>query len=350
MIGSCRTSDPCLRKWWSEIFFWLQRIFFFRSLSLQCCFLSKLLLNWGVDLIIAWHSSFWSWLKLGHPKPKQRVEFCRLNSQRLSYDEAEIVQNALYAQNIEVPVKALSGKLYVRPLISRIRISGRIETNPMAGEWCGVMILFQTNMGFLMFVDHHKIRSCVKGWTPSLLFKILLATLRHFCTHLQSHRGWEHFLQINDLSCKSKVQEEPAVVCGNGRVDDVFLEIHHYGMNFCSHGYYILKTLEVNDGTWVTDVGILHSLNLARSMRSSEMQCCICKHLRVWWGKMKGSPTLDLFCRLAFDQLQVGRRSNLTFCWLKSGYWKWIHPGKSTFWSQTCRFGSDDFPFQVGDF
>lgn len=35
---------------------------------------------------------------------------------RLSYDEAEMVQNALYAKNIEVPVKALSGKLYVRHL------------------------------------------------------------------------------------------------------------------------------------------------------------------------------------------------------------------------------------------
>lgn len=58
----------------------------------------------------------------------------RLNLPRLSYDEAEIVQNALYAQNIEVPVKALSGKLYVRHLISKTRNSEQKDTNPMAVE------------------------------------------------------------------------------------------------------------------------------------------------------------------------------------------------------------------------
>jgi len=52
----------------------------------------------------------------------------------LSYDEAEIVQNALYAQNIEVPVKALSGKLYVRHLISKTGKSEQKDTNPMAVE------------------------------------------------------------------------------------------------------------------------------------------------------------------------------------------------------------------------
>ena len=35
---------------------------------------------------------------------------------RLNYEAAEMVQNALYAEKIEVPVKALSGKLYVRSL------------------------------------------------------------------------------------------------------------------------------------------------------------------------------------------------------------------------------------------
>ena len=55
----------------------------------------------------------WSW------DIPNRSNILRLNSPRLSYDEAEIVQNALYAQNIEVPVKALSGKLYVRHLISK---------------------------------------------------------------------------------------------------------------------------------------------------------------------------------------------------------------------------------------
>eukprot|EP00434_Breviolum_minutum_P005976 symbB.v1.2.005268.t2/scaffold286.1/size306100/7 len=44
----------------------------------------------------------------------QLPRFAALGGELLSYDEAEIVQNALYAQNIEVPVKALSGKLYVR--------------------------------------------------------------------------------------------------------------------------------------------------------------------------------------------------------------------------------------------
>lgn len=37
-------------------------------------------------------------------------------SLRQTYEEAEAVQNALYTRNIEVPVKALSGKLYVRRL------------------------------------------------------------------------------------------------------------------------------------------------------------------------------------------------------------------------------------------
>ncbi|CAJ1392814.1 unnamed protein product [Effrenium voratum] len=44
----------------------------------------------------------------------QLPELKALPPGRHGYDEAELVQNALYARKIEVPVKALSGKLYVR--------------------------------------------------------------------------------------------------------------------------------------------------------------------------------------------------------------------------------------------
>lgn len=43
----------------------------------------------------------------------QLPEFAALKGE-LNYEAAEMVQNALYAEKIEVPVKALSGKLYVR--------------------------------------------------------------------------------------------------------------------------------------------------------------------------------------------------------------------------------------------
>ncbi|CAK9076072.1 Putative L-cysteine desulfhydrase 1 (OsL-CDes1) (L-CDes1) [Durusdinium trenchii] len=43
-------------------------------------------------------------------------DFAAQTGERLTYEEAEAVQNALYTRNIEVPVKALSGKLYVRRL------------------------------------------------------------------------------------------------------------------------------------------------------------------------------------------------------------------------------------------
>ena len=42
------------------------------------------------------------------------VELPSLLPPPLGYEEAERVQNALYLQGIEVPVKALNGRLYVR--------------------------------------------------------------------------------------------------------------------------------------------------------------------------------------------------------------------------------------------
>ena len=46
-------------------FFLLQRFFFFHSLSLEHCFVSKLLLNWGVDLTIAMALKFLMLLEVG---------------------------------------------------------------------------------------------------------------------------------------------------------------------------------------------------------------------------------------------------------------------------------------------
>ena len=98
------------------------------------------------------------------------------------------------------------------------------------------------------------------------------------------------FWQINDLSCKSK----PAVVCWKGKGGWCTLRDSRLWDKFLVHLWrlYALRTFEVNDGTWLM-LETLHSLNLARSMRFSEMQCCICKNLRVWFRKVKGSPKLD---------------------------------------------------------
>lgn len=137
--------------------------------------------NWGVD----WPQRGISVFDFGGTwdKPK-RSNGVRLNLSRLSYDEAEIVQNALYAQNIEVPVKALSGKLYVRPLIAKIetiRTKGHWPDWPHAVEWrVSYFFSIKPTTGFLMFMDYHKIRSCVKGRTPSLFIQDPLGYVKAF--------------------------------------------------------------------------------------------------------------------------------------------------------------------------
>lgn len=55
------------------------------------------------------------------------VELPSLLPPPLGYEEAERVQNALYLQGIEVPVKALNGRLYVRAWALEGPFRGRSE-------------------------------------------------------------------------------------------------------------------------------------------------------------------------------------------------------------------------------
>ncbi|CAJ1356161.1 unnamed protein product, partial [Effrenium voratum] len=65
----------------------------------------------------------------------QLPELKALPPGRHGYDEAELVQNALYARKIEVPVKALSGKLYVRSLAETKFQLAQVSRGLRLGNW-----------------------------------------------------------------------------------------------------------------------------------------------------------------------------------------------------------------------